>query len=508
MLNAVPNVLVFSLLAGVMFWGHHTGWKMPRMSDMLGSATTAPDDWCAEHLVPESQCIECQTHLLPKAEAFGFCRKHGVAECVLDHPELAQVKGDLQFPKYDTEQAAAVIARAENNSRNTLHSRRVQFASADSVAKAGIDVGIVEERPMSDAITANGELTFDPTRVAHLSSRVPGTVAYVFKTLGDQVEPGDVLALVDAAEVGQVKSKLVESTVQLHLRRSTVERLRQASSGGAIPGKSLIDAEAALKEMQVALISARQALANLGLEIPEHFDTNEPAEISEKLRFLGIPGEIVAQLPAGIKTATLIPVRAPYEGVIVTSDIVAGEVVDSTRGLFTIADPTKLWLVLNVRQEDAKYLRTGLPVRFQPDDGGAEIAGAVAWISPAVDQQTRTLRVRVAISNSDGKLRDKTFGTGRILLREEPQAVVVPRGALQSTPDAQFVFVRDKNFFDKSAPKFFHVRQVRVGAQDDQYVELLGGVLPGEVIATKGSAVLLAQLLRSNLGAGCGCHEH
>ena len=54
----------------------------------------------------------------------------------------------------------------------------------------------------------------------------------------------------------------------------------------------------------------------------------------------------------------------------------------------------------------------------------------------------------------------------------------------------------------------FHVRQVRIGAADDEAtVEILAGVLPGEVVATEGSNVLLAQLLRSNLGAGCGCHE-
>jgi cobalt-zinc-cadmium efflux system membrane fusion protein len=116
--------------------------------------------------------------------------------------------------------------------------------------------------------------------------------------------------------------------------------------------------------------------------------------------------------------------------------------------------------------------------------------------------------VRVTLENQEGRLRDKTFGTGRIVLREEPNAIVVPREAVQSTNDANFVFVRDRDYLSDDAPKVFHVRQVRIGARDDHYVELLAGVLPGEVIATKGSPVLLAQLLRSNLGAGCGCHEH
>ncbi len=506
--TVVPNLVVFSLLGGVMYLGHHTGWKLPKLSELSGKAAEQPDDWCVEHLVPESQCVECQPKLYPKAKAFGFCRRHGVAECVIDHPELAQVKGDPQLPQYDTVQAIEVMPRPVNNSRNTLHTRRVQFVSTESVTKAGIDVSVVEERSMSDAITANGELMFDPTRVAHLATRVPGTVAFVFKTLGDSIQAGDVLALVDAAQVGQTKAKLVESIVQLQIRKSTTERLRKASEGGAIAGKSLIEAEAAQKEMEVALISARQSLANLGLEVPDRLETTEPAAIAKELRFLGIPKSVTASLPADTKTANLIPIRAPYGGVIVATEVVAGEVVDSTTNLFTVADPQRLWLILNVRQEEAKYVQLGLPVTFQPDDGGAAITGAVSWVSPAVDEQTRTLRVRVAVSNDDGALRDKTFGSGRIILRDEPQAIVVPRESVQSTPDANFVFVRDKNFFDKSAPKLFHVRQVRLGASDGQFVELLAGALPGEVIATKGSSVLLAQLLRSNLGAGCGCHEH
>jgi multidrug efflux pump subunit AcrA (membrane-fusion protein) len=167
-----------------------------------------------------------------------------------------------------------------------------------------------------------------------------------------------------------------------------------------------------------------------------------------------------------------------------------------------------MWLILNVRQEDARLVHRGQTVKFHSDNGDLDVAGQVSWISPAVDEQTRTMQVRVVIANEDGALQDKTFGTGRIVLREELNAIVVPRDAVQSTPDASFVFVRDKNYFDEGSPKFFHVRQVRLGARDGQYVELLAGVLPGEVIASKGSNVLLAQLLRSNLGAGCGCHEH
>jgi membrane fusion protein, heavy metal efflux system len=501
------NLLVFAMLGGLLVFGHHTGWKLPSASHRPAVADAQADDWCTEHLVPESICVECNERLLPKPKEFGFCHTHGVAECVIDHPELAQVNGKPRLPRYDTAQAIAVTARPENNSRNTLHKARVQLASAQAAAKAGIDVDVVHERPMTDAITANGEVTFDPARVAHLSSRVSGMVAAVFKSVNDAVQPGEILALVDAAQVGQAKTQLLNSLVRRDLRRTILEKLRGAGEA-AIPPRTITEAEAALQEAEIAFVSARQALVNLGFEVPEQLDGRDAKKIADAIRFLGIPASYLSKLPAGTKTTNLLPLRSAHAGVVVSSDIVAGEVVDSTKLLFTIADPDFLWLLLSVRQEDARYVTAGLPVEFRTDDSPREVRGIVAWVSPAIDERTRTLRVCVVLKNVDGRLRDKTYGTGRLILRVEPHAVVVPREAVQSTTDAHFVFVRNKDYLKEGAPKVFHVRQVRIGAQDDHYVELLAGVLPDEVVATKGSAVLLAQLLRSSLGAGCGCHEH
>lgn len=506
--GTLSNLLAFGLLAGVFLVGHKTGWKLPKASDFYSATMTTNEDWCAEHLVPESICIECDSKLLPKSKPFGFCKEHGVAECVIHHPELAQLKSEPRLPSYDTVAAINVLPRLTNNSRNSLHSRRVQFTSAEAVSKAGVGVSIVMERPIVESISANAEIVFDPTRVAHLSVRAPGSVAVVYKTIGDAVEPGDILALIDAAQVGQAKTHLVTSMVQLQLRKKTVERLKPIAAGDAVPQKSVVEAESALQEAEVAMLSARQSLENLGFELEGVINTTDSSKAATELRFLGIPKELASDLPIGAKTANLIPLRAPYRGVVVDSEIAAGEVVDGSRTLFTIADPAKMWMLLHVRQEDASFVRRDQAVRFQTDNGAQSAEGAISWISPAIDEQTRTLQVRVNLTNGPNGLRDKTFGEGQILLRSEPKAIVVPQSAVQSTSDAQFIFVRDKNFFDKESPKYFHVRQVRLGATDGDQVELLAGALPGEVIATTGSNLLLAHLLRSDLGAGCGCHDH
>ena len=204
------------------------------------------------------------------------------------------------------------------------------------------------------------------------------------------------------------------------------------------------------------------------------------------MQFLGLPAALSERLDPRTTTANLLPMKAPLDGVVVAREVVAGEGVDVARALFVVADTSKVWLTLSVRLEDAGHLALGQPVRFRPDGESAEVAGTVSWISTAVDEKTRTLKVRADLPNPDGRLRAHAFGLGRIVLREEKNAVVVPTEAVQWEGDCYVVFVRDKNYLDEKAPKVFHVRQVRPGARDERHTEILAGVLPGELVVSQG----------------------
>ena len=78
--RAGPMVLVLALLACFAYGGHRTGWTVPRFADLLGASNSANDDWCENHGVPESICVECNESLLPKLKT-SWCRKHGVHHC-------------------------------------------------------------------------------------------------------------------------------------------------------------------------------------------------------------------------------------------------------------------------------------------------------------------------------------------------------------------------------------------------------------------------------------------
>jgi Cu(I)/Ag(I) efflux system membrane fusion protein len=106
---------------------------------------------------------------------------------------------------------------------------------------------------------------------------------------------------------------------------------------------------------------------------------------------------------------------APSSGVIIEKQANVGATVQSGTQLFTIADPTRLWIELEVRDEDLERLQLEQPVTLATDaHSGAKFAGRIAVIAPVVDRETRTVQVRVEFSKPDQKLKPGMFVRGDV----------------------------------------------------------------------------------------------
>ena len=116
-----------------------------------------------------------------------------------------------------------------------LHEHRIQFVSQEAVEKAGIEVETVGTAPVVESVTGNGEVAYDQTRMARLSARVPGSMFRVYKQVGDPVKAGEVIALVDAAEVGRAKSEFLQALVEVRLKTRTSRACSLATVGGDTP---------------------------------------------------------------------------------------------------------------------------------------------------------------------------------------------------------------------------------------------------------------------------------
>src|SRR5262245_28530437 len=253
----LPMLLVLVALTGLGLWGHYSAWRLPSVSRLSGASSEEAPAWCAAHSVPEAECVECNPSLLPAGKDFGWCRIHGVHNCPLEHPEVAQLPSQPEISDAAharAERALRLRQRPENNVNCLLYRKRVQFESAATMAKAGVDVAVVEERPMVEAITASGELGYDPTKVARLASPVAGRVWRVLRNVGDRVAEGEVLLLVDAIEIGKAKAELLQALAQVEVRAKAVERQRPLV-GGAVSPTQFQEAEAALREAEIRVVS-------------------------------------------------------------------------------------------------------------------------------------------------------------------------------------------------------------------------------------------------------------
>lgn len=526
--HSFPTLVVLIALSGVGYWGHANEWRAPKFASIFGAPPARePEDWCAEHNVPESRCIKCHPELageaaadwckehgvpesrctichpeiLTKGVAGDWCREHGVPEsnCTICHPEIA-VKGrppESGGVKVLGPGGATSSKPAKDPATCQTHALRVQFASAESVRKAGVQLGSVIERPMEQTISANAETQYDQTRYAEIAARVPGVVWRVDKQLGDAVKKGDVLALVDAAEVGRLKAELLTASAQRAVRSQTVRRISELLPQKISTPADLQEAQAALREAEIRVFNARQALINLGLTVPSGADATSD---ERELVLLGLPDQVRASLDAAVPSANLVPLVTPLDGTVIRREAVEGKVVETSKPLFAIADTHRMWLIIDIPQAEIGRLATGQAVRFRPERADGTSQGTITWISTAVDDQTRTVKVRAELDNSNGKLLASTFGRAQVTIRESPSAVAVPNAALQWEGCCHIVFVR-------LTDDIFQTRKVQLGARDSQYTEVVAGLLPGEVVATAGSHVLKSEILKSNLGAGCCAEE-
>jgi cobalt-zinc-cadmium efflux system membrane fusion protein len=493
--------------------GQATHWKAPKASALRGEAKAAEDDWCKEHGVPESVCVECRPDLLPRGRTFKWCLEHGVPECPLCHPELSQLTSLPGMTDADRDRAARSLGfalRAENDDRCKKHLRRLQLSSDDIAARLGLGFAPVVRGRVEEVITAPGEITYDPTRVARVGARAAGTVWRVERQVGEKVRRGDVLALIDSAEVGKAKAEFQMALVQLELKRETLARL-EPMAGRTVPGKDVQAAEAAVEEAEVRLLAAEQALANLGLPIrADGMRGLSPADLARRMQFLGLPDPLAKQLVGLTTSSNLLPVTAPLGGEVVARSATKDEAADPTRPLFVVADTSRVWLTLRVRSEDVGRVKPGLAVRFRHTGHTGPVGwdpGTVVWVSPAADEKTRTVPVRVDLPNPSDRHHANTFGTGEVVLRDERDALVVPSAALHWEGCCHVVFVRDRDYEKPGALKVVHVRKVRPGAKDvptpaGPVTEVAVGLLPGEWVATTNSGIFRSELLKNDLGAG------
>lgn len=227
-------------------------------------------------------------------------------------------------------------------------------------------------------------------------------------------------------------------------------------------------------------------------------------------RFPGIAREVRVRVGDAVKAGDTLAIiessesLAPYAlkteiaGIVLERHITRGEPVSQERGrVFTVADLSDVWVDISVYQKHLSDVKLGQAVAVSAGHGIKRATGAISYVSPVVDEATRTATARIVLPNPDGLWRPGLFVTALVELERAEVQVAVPRTALEQFEGATVVFVRDKHGFEP--------RSVTLGRQSRSLVEITDGLMPGDSYVIQGGFTLKSELAREELSGG---HSH
>lgn len=342
----------------------------------------------------------------------------------------------------------------------------------------GLQVAPATATLLADYLQVTGTVQPVDSRVAHVRPLARGRLADVAVTVGTRVTAGQTLARLDNIEAGELAAQVAVARAELERRRvqvaaqaRQVERTRRLVELGASPQKEL---EVGQAEQQALAASVRA-------------QEGEMAGLEVRLRRLGVN-------PAAMDGVTLTAIRAPFAGVVTKVDASPGEVVDSERELFTIADLSQVWVQAEVYEKDLGRLRLSQPAMVRVDTyPDAPFTGRVTYVSDLLDPETRTARVRVVVANPGARLKLDMFAAVQLPTDFQRQVVAAPVGAVQQVEGKNVVFVR------KGAARF-EMRAVETGRRVGDTVEIAKGLAAGEPIVTQGAFHLKSIVVGKELG--------
>ncbi len=356
---------------------------------------------------------------------------------------------------------------------------KIRLASPATARRAGIEAATVTARHLPHSVIANATVARDERRVARLASRVPGVVREARKLAGDEVEEGEVLAVVESGELGEAKAALRQAAALVEVREKSWAIERELAAPRAAIPRETVAAEAALAAAKIDRERARQ-----------------------RLRIFGAAEDALAKVERGEDVEATLPVRAPLAGTILERSVALGEAVDASRTLFVVADLTRLVVALDILERDFPAVEVGARCLFTPDGSPGEVfRGKVISRGAELDPATRTIRALAEVRNTprDGKrvLAPGMFGRAEVVVREgAEQTHVVPREAVQWEGCHFVVFVEVRE-------GFYQTRAVEPGVEAGQVREIRSGLVAGERVATTGSFLLKTEILKGSIGAGC-----
>lgn len=335
-----------------------------------------------------------------------------------------------------------------------MQALRLQFARA-------------EERELSPSLVVTGEIVPVPDRRAEVGPLVSGRVVQVPVNVGDVVRKGSPLAVLQSPEIGKARAELTAARARLEVARQNHEREKSLFEGRGTSQRELQVAESTLRTAEADVQAVRTLLAAAGVG---------DGASSDGGRFV---------------------LTSPIAGTVVARSAHLGRSAEPSATLLEIVDLAQLWFLGDVFERDMRLVQEGQPVQVEVRAFPGEVfLGKVSLIGGTLDPKTRSVKVRVVLTNTRHRLRPGMFATAHIHGTHDhaPQRMLtIPWSAVQEVDDHRAVFIR-------VSERAFELRRLHTGERAGDLVEVLNGLQPGDEVVSEGSFLLKGELLRSTLG--------
>ncbi|MCU7495378.1 MAG: efflux RND transporter periplasmic adaptor subunit [Ignavibacteria bacterium] len=343
--------------------------------------------------------------------------------------------------------------------------------SKQSIKEINLATYTAEERAITGTITIPAKLVANQDLEAQVGSPVEGRVQKVFVNIGQHVRKGQILMNIEGIEVGEIKANFIKARAEYNYAEANLKRQKTLLEQKAGSQKTFLEAQAEYEKALAELNAEDKRIHSVGLRDAD----------------MDVTKEIESHLAGSI------PVKSPIDGTVVERNVVIGQHVDAETNAFKIVNSSLLFADGQIYEKDLQMIAGNTPVTFNvsafPEK---QFKGKLIYIGETVESDTRTIKVRASVTNSDKKLKPEMFANMIVPVSGSARGIVVPEESLIRDQGSIYVFVvRNDTTFEK--------RLVEPGNVMNGFVAIRNGLNKGETVVSKGTFFLKSEMLKGTL---------
>ena len=344
-----------------------------------------------------------------------------------------------------------------------------------------VEVQEVVRADMGRHIVLSGQTVADAS--ISLAPKYNGRITAVYADLGDWVEEGQILMVQDledldisiaqnAAAAGAARADVRETAATYNANLSSKKNAYELASAKYERQKYLFSI-GAISQDKLDSVEAEYSAAKAAYEVLANQQAGGMAAAIESKELLAAKQEHATE--ALEKQRSDMILRAPRSGIIAYRNAEVGAMAAAGTKAFTLVDNGHINVDCTIGENDAAILQAGMEVNVTIDALGKDFLGKIIFVSPAMDEDSKSYRVRVSLDNPDSTVKAGLFAHTSVDILQRPQTIFVPQSAVLTRNGEQYVFVlREDGTVER--------RVVKIGLLNDVSEEILEGLAEGEKV--------------------------